>query len=125
MIYLDTHVLVWLYALATRKISPLACEAIEAAHDLRISPIVLLEIDFLHEIGRINMASKDIFADLHLHIGLNVCDRCFGDVVVSASTQSWTRDPFDRLIVAQAALGKDCLITKDSSIQAHYPEAAW
>lgn len=49
MIYLDTHVLVWLYASADKKLSPAACVAIEAAKELRISPMVLLEIDFLHE----------------------------------------------------------------------------
>jgi len=125
MIYLDTHVPIWLYASAKKNISPAACVAIEAEKDLRISPMVLLEIDFLHEIKRISVNSNEIFTYLHHHLGLTVCDRSFSDVVANAATQGWTRDPFDRLIVAQAALGKDMLISKDSIIQTHYSEAIW
>jgi PIN domain nuclease of toxin-antitoxin system len=39
--------------------------------------------------------------------------------------QDWTRDPFDRLITAQAAVGSDVLITKDATITANYPRAVW
>jgi PIN domain nuclease of toxin-antitoxin system len=125
MIYLDTHVPVWLYASGGKKISPAARAAIDEAKDLRISPMVLLEIDFLHEIKRIRVSSNEIFTYLHHHLGLNVCDRLFGDVVANATTQDWTRDPFDRLIVAHAALGKDQLISKDSMILTHYSETIW
>jgi len=125
MIYLDTHVPIWLYASVKKKISPAACATIEAAKDLRISPMVLLEIDFLHEVKRISVGSNEIFTYLHHNLGLTICDRAFGDVVANASTQNWTRDPFDRLIVAQAALGNDQLISKDSMIKDHYSEALW
>lgn len=125
MIYLDTHVLVWLYASADKKISPAAATAIEEDDELNISPMVLLEIDFLHEIERITVDSKEIYTYLHRHIGLNVCNRSFADVVSHAANQSWTRDPFDRLIVAQAALGEHQLISKDAAIQRHYSEAVW
>lgn len=125
MTYLDTHVLVWLYASADTKISATAGEAIENATDLRISPMVLLEIDFLHEIERISVTSKEIYAYLHHQIGLRLCDRVFADIAVMAAAQSWTRDPFDRLIVAQAALGDDLLISKDSLIQSNYSATIW
>jgi len=125
VIYLDTHVSVWLYASVGKSISPAAYAAIEAAEDMRVSPMVLFEIDFLHEIKRINVSSNEIFTYLHHHLGLTVCDRSFGDVVANASAHGWTRDPFDRLIVAQAALGKDQLISKDAMIQSHYPETLW
>ena len=39
--------------------------------------------------------------------------------------QSWTRDPFDRIIVAQAALRRTSLITKDAVIRADYNRALW
>ena len=38
---------------------------------------------------------------------------------------SWTRDAFDRLIVAQAALDRAKLITRDRLILKHYPKAVW
>ena len=37
----------------------------------------------------------------------------------------WTRDPFDRLITAQAALDDSPLLTKDDTIHTYYPEAVW
>jgi len=125
VIYLDTHVLVWLYASGGKSISPAAYTAIEAAEDMRVSPMVLLEVDFLHEIKCISVSSNEIFTYLHHHLGLTVCDRSFADVVANASTQNWTRDPFDHLIVAQAALGKDQLVSKDAMIQVHYSETLW
>lgn len=125
MIYLDTHVLIWLYASADKKISPLASAAIEVEFDLRISPMVLLEIDFLHEIKRITVNSKEIYTYLHRHIGLNVCDQPFAEIVSAAADQSWTRDPFDRLIVAHAAIEEHPLISKDSVIQEYYSETIW
>jgi len=125
MIYLDTHVLIWLYAFAGSKISPAASAAIEANDDLRISPMVLLEMDFLHEIARITVDSNEIYTYLHHHIGLNVCDQSFADVVGYAAKQCWTRDPFDRLIMAHAALGGHQLISKDLVIQNHYSETIW
>jgi len=38
---------------------------------------------------------------------------------------SWTRDAFDRLIVAQAALDRAALVTRDRLILKHYPKALW
>ena len=45
-IYLDTHVVVWLYAGETSKLSQAAEELINT-NDLLISPIVLLEMNYL------------------------------------------------------------------------------
>jgi PIN domain nuclease of toxin-antitoxin system len=39
--------------------------------------------------------------------------------------QTWTRDPFDRIIVAQARLRGAPLLTKDRTIQTHHAEAFW
>ena len=37
----------------------------------------------------------------------------------------WTRDPFDRLITAQAAVDDSPLLTKDDTIHTYYPKAVW
>ncbi len=46
-------------------------------------------------------------------------------VVAHARAQTWTRDPFDRLIVGQAAAGDAQLVTRDAEIRAHYARAVW
>ncbi|CAC9532590.1 hypothetical protein BHECKSOX_1240 [Bathymodiolus heckerae thiotrophic gill symbiont] len=43
----------------------------------------------------------------------------------SAIKVDWTRDVFDRLIVAQAMADKAELITKDGNILKHYNKAVW
>ena len=38
---------------------------------------------------------------------------------------SWTRDPFDRLLVATALLHQAPLVTCDTRIQENFPGAVW
>jgi PIN domain nuclease of toxin-antitoxin system len=45
--------------------------------------------------------------------------------VLQALPLSWTRDPFDRLIVAQAAVRDAPLLTKDRAIRRRYRAAVW
>ena len=52
MIYLDTHVVVWLYAGLIERVSQKARDLI-SAQDLAISPMVSLELAYLQETGRI------------------------------------------------------------------------
>jgi PIN domain nuclease of toxin-antitoxin system len=125
MTYLDTHVVVWLYAFGTEKLSDRACELIEQSTRPQISPMVMLELQFLYEIHRIVVTPRAIFNYLSERMALEICDRDFGKVIAIAMQQTWTRDPFDRMITAQAAVNNDILITKDQSIQSHYPHAVW
>jgi PIN domain nuclease of toxin-antitoxin system len=124
MIYLDTHVVVWLFAGEVERLSPKARESIEH-QELRVSPMVLLELDFLWVIGRIQIAGQPILDDLASRIGLGVCTRPFGEIIAAASRQTWTRDPFDRIIVGHAAAGEAALLTRDQTIRDNYPRAVW
>lgn len=124
MIYLDTHVVVWLYAGLVDKFS-LAARQLINDNEVRISPIVRLELQYLAEIQRLTAGADLIVADLFQRIGLTLCDQPFDGVVSQAVTLTWTRDPFDRLIVAQAGLHGDVLISKDARILANYSHARW
>jgi PIN domain nuclease of toxin-antitoxin system len=53
-LYLDTHILVWLYQDGAARLTPQGVRAVEAAEQLLISPMVELELTYLHEIARIN-----------------------------------------------------------------------
>ncbi len=52
-------------------------------------------------------------AVLSQEIGLRVCGMAFREVVECAFQEAWTRDPFDRLIVANAKARNATLITWD------------
>jgi len=123
--YLDTHVVVWLCENHPGKLSSAALDAINA-HDLLVSPAVLIELSFLHQIGRIIRAPLDLAKQLRMQLGVRVCDHSFPDLAETALFETWTRDPFDLLIVAHAkSNGYAPLVTQDEKIRLHYPKAIW
>lgn len=124
MIYLDTHVVIWLYAGLKDAFSPKAVELIES-EDLYISPMVMLEVQYLKEIGRISAEPALICENLAGSIGLQICGRPFLQVVTEAMTITWTRDPFDRIIAASANWADARLLTKDETILKNFPNAVW
>jgi PIN domain nuclease of toxin-antitoxin system len=124
LIYLDTHVVAWLYAGETHLLSPRARSAIER-NTLLISPMVVLELEFLEEIGRLGVGGEAIVANLRARIGLEMCDLSFSRIVASARELTWTRDPFDRIIVGHAVATNRPLLTKDRSIRRRCREAIW
>lgn len=124
-LYLDTHVLVWLYAQGLQGFSQRRVDFLESAATLLISPMALLEIEYLHEIEKITRPSSVLVQYLSEKIGLTVCSKPFHQVSVQALEMKWTRDPFDRLITAQASLDQTPLLTKDRIIHQHYPHAVW
>lgn len=124
LIYLDTQVLVWLHAGAPKRLSRRATEAV-AANDVLVSPAVVLELEYLFEIGRIGARANEVIEAQRDELGLRVCEVPFDRVVQSSLKQSWTRDPFDRLIVGHAVAARRPLVTADQSILDHYPDAIW
>lgn len=124
MIYLDTHVVVWLYAGKVEKLSEQAKELING-HEVFISPVVRLELQYLFEIQRTTDEANEIVFDLSDRIGLKICDKSFNTIVSSALDFSWTRDPFDRIIVANAAVNHNILLTRDQNILENYEKAMW
>jgi PIN domain nuclease of toxin-antitoxin system len=123
--YLDTHVVVWLCQDNLTKLSSKALDALNE-HDLLISPAVLIELGFLYQIGRIVRAPQDLAKQLRVQVGVQVCNHSFADLADTALFETWTRDPFDLMIVSHAkANGYAPLVTADESIRAHYPKAVW
>jgi PIN domain nuclease of toxin-antitoxin system len=124
IVYLDTHVVVWLYAGLTARLSRSVRDLLNTS-ELTISPMVSLELQYLYETGRTTEPSHTVVQDLSQRIGLRIWEEPFQQIVALAIQQTWTRDPFDRLIVGQAALYQTTLVTKDRTIRKHYPRAFW
>lgn len=121
--FIDTHIAVWLCAEKRRSFPAKAVAAIEDGC-LAISPMVALELDFLHEIGRIKVASAGILNALG-SLPLHIDQTPFQVVSQAAATQTWTRDPFDRLIVGQAIAAGGWLVTADERIRQNFPQTLW
>ena len=124
MIGLDTHVVLWLHAGEVERFPAGLFQRLDT-EDLVICPIVLLELEYLHEIGRISLNGDRIFADLASEIGLAVCPHPFSGVIREALKQTWTKDPFDRIIAAHSLASGHALATKDEMILANCSSAFW
>ncbi len=124
MIYLDTHIIVWLYA-GLLEIFSQPIKTILNENDILASPIVRLELQYLYEFERVREPAHVIVADLADRIGLRICEKDFNAIVSQAIKLTWTQDLFDRIIVANAALNDNILISKDQNILANYIHARW
>ena len=124
MIYLDTHVVAWLYGGHLNKLSGKALQEI-TNETLLISPMVVLELQLLFESGRAKDPASKVIASLERDFEIKVCDHPFPRIAASAMEIKWTRDPFDRLIVAQAMANDATLLTKDERMRQHYKQAIW
>ena len=122
LIYLDTHIVVWLFAGQIEKLSSKVKDLLNNI-EIQASPIVRLELQYLLEIKRITVSPNDIISELSNTIGLKICDKNFNNIINSSMKLGWTRDPFDRIIVANAAINDDYLVTKDQAILKNYSKA--
>jgi PIN domain nuclease of toxin-antitoxin system len=123
--YLDTNVVVWLAQGDLDRILPRVQRLLEAA-DLLLSPMVLVELEYLYEVHRILLSAREILLKVEHELGVRVCELSFARVASVVLDEKWTRDPFDRTIVAHAkANGLARLITADVEIRKHYPKAVW
>lgn len=123
VVHLDTHVVVWIKT--TQKRLPPAVRQQINENDCLISPAVQLELQFLHEIGRLRPAASDLVRELSAEMGLQLDATPFVQVIEHALDLSWTRDPFDRLICAQSLAANAPLLTQDVTIRSRLPLAMW
>jgi PIN domain nuclease of toxin-antitoxin system len=124
VIQIDTHMVIWLAERRMSALSPTARRLAERER-LEISPMVLMELETLHEAGKLKNEPDRLVRVVEREFGLSVSRAGFAEVIVSARSFAWTRDPFDRLIVANAMADGARLITADAAILANFEGAVW
>lgn len=111
---LDTHILLW-WAEDESLIAPAAGDAIRAADSLAMSAASAWEISLKLNLGKLETTVDDV---------LGHYERCGFDFLSITPAHAWAggalplhhRDPFDRLLVAQAQLDGYTIVTRDSKI---------
>lgn len=121
--FLDTHAAIYLAEGQVSRFGERSRSLLET-DDLLVSPLVRLELAYLHECDKIGKAPDQVIGWL-VAIGVIVSAEPVQAVVEAAMRMTWTRDPFDRLIAATAALREAPLVTHDAVITAHYRQAVW
>jgi PIN domain nuclease of toxin-antitoxin system len=121
VIHLDTHVVVWLVSGLSAKVPPAEIERLEN-DEVAISPMVRLELEHLHEIGRLRHPADRILGELQRATALVEDATPFAEVIREATGLTWTRDPFDRIIVGQALAAGCPLVTADQTLRERLPD---
>lgn len=85
----------------------------------------MLELEYLHEVGRARDPLQVMLTALHHDIGVEVVDASVAKLAEAAAAISWTRDPFDRLIAAHAIVANVPLVTADETIRENLSLATW
>jgi PIN domain nuclease of toxin-antitoxin system len=116
-------VVLWAYEGLVEKLRP-ALPRLQGAQVV-VSPMAVLELQYLHEIGRVRVPAQEVVAELSRSVGLAIASSSWAQVVQVALPFDWTRDPFDRLIAAHAVADAASLLTADSRIRAHCANAVW
>lgn len=113
---LDTHVLLWQLS-GVKSLGARARETIAAAGELAFSVVSFAEIGVKAAIGTLAVP-----ADLYSHIvgtGVRVLGLSAEHGLAVASLPLHHRDPFDRLLIAQARHDGYTLVTADTRIHAY------
>lgn len=109
MILLDTNAIIWLHLghPRTRQLARLS-------QPLNVSPASMLELQFLVEAGRLRLDAD--LGQIAAAMGWLIDDPPAAAWFEAAADLGWTRDPFDRLLVAHAQLRGWRLATGDAAI---------
>jgi len=126
-ILLDTHALLWA-ALGDARLSPAAGAIIgDGSQELLFSPVSAMEIAMKHAAGRLELPDE---------VRTWIRTRCaaFGLVELPLTTEHAIeagllprhhRDPWDRLLVAQARVEQVTLLTADEAIHRYEVTTIW
>ncbi len=124
---LDTHILIWLSAnpenLSQRVVSLLE----DTSNSLFASIVSVWEIQIKFQIGKltINLPLPQLIEDQKQTNGLQILPIELGHVYTLNSLPNHHRDPFDRIIAAQAIFEKMPLLSIDEIFDAYPVERLW
>ena len=123
---LDTHALIW-FLTGNENLSNKAREAIEKeANQNFISIASIWEITIKLSLGKIELKNGfNQFLKLIDENGFEVLPISFSHLLILSEFEFIHRDPFDRLIIAQAISEEMHIITKDKHIRSYNCKPLW
>ena len=114
---LDTHFLIWLLLGSKRLVQ---FPWLDRYRPWGVSPICFLEIQFLAEVGRLSVRNPEFTNAVMEDTRFTIDDIPLATIVRHALLLDWTRDPFDRLLVAHSSARRVAFCTTDRGIRSHH-----
>lgn len=111
---LDTHFLLWIL-LDVPRVD--AYPWLERYRPWGVSPVSLLEIQFLHEVGRLEVRQPELTQALARDPRFVLDEVPLVAMIEKALPMSWTRDPFDRLIAGHSEARRAPVCTLDRTMR--------
>jgi PIN domain nuclease of toxin-antitoxin system len=117
VILLDTNAVIWL-----DQNHPRARRIARSASRLYVSPATLLELQLLDELGRLRLRGgvRGLIESERWELDDPPAIEWFEQ----SAAESWTRDPFDRLIVSHARVRRCRLATGDAAMLERMPASS-
>lgn len=120
---LDTHTLIF-WLLDEKSLSKKVLKILQKPeNNFFVSAMSILEIQYLVEIGRLEMAIGDLFAYIDSTPNLKIIAFDRPSLIESVKLDSH-RDPFDRIIVATSTAYRLKLLTRDPRLLKLFPKIA-
>lgn len=119
----DTHAFLWLLA-DDDRLSPKAGELLtDPAHEVLLSAAVVWEVAIKRSVGKLE--APDGFVALLMDTG-TVALAISVEHAQAVESLPWKhRDPFERLLVAQATLEEAVVVSKDDALRDYGVRVAW
>jgi PIN domain nuclease of toxin-antitoxin system len=114
---LDTHFLIWL-VLESKRLANFPW--LHRYRPWGVSPVSFLEIQFLAEVGRLSVSNPEFTSTVMNDRRFIIDDISLETLVGHALRLDWTRDPFDRLLVAHSLARRVALCTTDRAIRSRH-----
>ncbi len=109
---LDTHALIWALA-DPDELRPKARVALaNSAHTVLVSPASIYEINLKVALGKLAPPAVDLLSSL-VDLGLTELPLRMTHAALAGTLPFHHRDPFDRLLIAQAQLEDLTVVTRD------------
>ena len=116
---LDTHILVWVMQDA-KALKPKARHLIDAADSVHVSSVVLWEVAIKAALGKLKIDS-DLLDAMLLRMAFKPLPVSWQHARALRNLPSLHRDPFDRMLIAQAVSEPMHLLTSDAALAAYGP----
>jgi len=113
---LDTHVYVW-WRTSRENLGTLAISAIEIEEDVAVSAVTALEIATKQAVGKMD-DDEALLDDPSAH-DLRALPVTWAHAKEVRLLPLLHRDPFDRLLIAQARVERRTLVTADAQVRAY------
>jgi PIN domain nuclease of toxin-antitoxin system len=115
---LDTHVFLWAVD-NNPNLSPVAREAIVDGHNIvYVSAATAWEISIKRAIGKLKVPESDYLEELRLHRFMPLSITTEHALAVE-NLPAHHKDPFDRMLIAQAQEENLALVTRDPRLKAY------